>query len=273
VSEAGAAGARAAAAASLTFARHCVSTRGGAGGRDDIGSSSRARGDFAVWRTDGLELGGADDGWSRLLAPHRGIASSSRERRRGDGALVNADRLNRAAIGCSARFAAERPPTHVLDRRPASPRPACASSSLAAARSWSGRDRCRRPHRELASDLEPGRYAFVFWPPSAFFARVELEVELEEALPRPLLVSPYGCASYRGSSVDELSSSSRPHAPGRASRGDRDPSPQTTSSHAEDDERSRPRRPAIGQQTGLSARSAAEKGRPTTRARSSTSQR
>ena len=53
---------------------------------------------------------------------------------------------------------------------------------------------------ELASDLEPGRYALVFWPPSAFFARVELEVELEEGHYHvPLLVSPYGCASYLGS--------------------------------------------------------------------------
>ena len=42
--------------------------------------------------------------------------------------------------------------------------------------------------------------ALVFWPPSAFFARVELEVELEEGHYHvPLLVSPYGCASYRGS--------------------------------------------------------------------------
>jgi 5-hydroxyisourate hydrolase len=54
--------------------------------------------------------------------------------------------------------------------------------------------------RELARDLEPGRYALVFWPPSPFFTRVELEVELEDGHYHvPLLVSPYGCASYRGS--------------------------------------------------------------------------
>ncbi|MFO7570973.1 MAG: hydroxyisourate hydrolase [Gaiellaceae bacterium] len=53
---------------------------------------------------------------------------------------------------------------------------------------------------ELASGLEPGRYALVFWPPSPFFTRVELEVELVEGHYHvPLLVSPYGCASYRGS--------------------------------------------------------------------------
>lgn len=53
---------------------------------------------------------------------------------------------------------------------------------------------------EFASGLEPGRYALVFWPPSPFFTRVELEVELVEGHYHvPLLVSPYGCASYRGS--------------------------------------------------------------------------
>jgi 5-hydroxyisourate hydrolase len=54
--------------------------------------------------------------------------------------------------------------------------------------------------RELADDLEPGRYELVFWPPSPFFTRVELEIELVEGHYHvPLLVSPYGCASYRGS--------------------------------------------------------------------------
>ena len=52
----------------------------------------------------------------------------------------------------------------------------------------------------LVADLDPGRYALVFWPPSPFFTRVELEVELVEGHYHvPLLVSPYGCASYRGS--------------------------------------------------------------------------
>jgi 5-hydroxyisourate hydrolase-like protein (transthyretin family) len=53
---------------------------------------------------------------------------------------------------------------------------------------------------ELATGLDPGRYALVFWPPSPFFTRVELEVELGEGHHHiPLLISPYGCASYRGS--------------------------------------------------------------------------
>jgi 5-hydroxyisourate hydrolase len=53
---------------------------------------------------------------------------------------------------------------------------------------------------ELARDLEPGRYTLVFHPPSPFFRRVELELELEDGHYHvPLLFSPYSCASYRGS--------------------------------------------------------------------------
>ncbi len=52
----------------------------------------------------------------------------------------------------------------------------------------------------LADLLDPGLYRLVFEPPSPFFRRVELEVELGEGHYHvPLLVSPYGCASYRGS--------------------------------------------------------------------------
>jgi 5-hydroxyisourate hydrolase len=53
--------------------------------------------------------------------------------------------------------------------------------------------------RELA-DVPPGTYRLVFHPPSPFFRRVELEVELGEGHQHiPLLVSPYACATYRGS--------------------------------------------------------------------------
>jgi 5-hydroxyisourate hydrolase len=52
----------------------------------------------------------------------------------------------------------------------------------------------------LAEDLEAGSYRLVFHPPSPFFRRVELEIELDEGHYHvPLLVSPYSCASYRGS--------------------------------------------------------------------------
>jgi 5-hydroxyisourate hydrolase len=52
----------------------------------------------------------------------------------------------------------------------------------------------------LADDVEAGTYSVVFHPPSPFFTRVELQVELVDGHYHvPLLVSDYGCASYRGS--------------------------------------------------------------------------
>jgi 5-hydroxyisourate hydrolase len=53
---------------------------------------------------------------------------------------------------------------------------------------------------ELGTGLEPGEHAIVFHPPSPFFRRVQLDVELGDGHHHvPLLVSPYSCASYRGS--------------------------------------------------------------------------
>jgi 5-hydroxyisourate hydrolase len=53
--------------------------------------------------------------------------------------------------------------------------------------------------RELAQ-AEAGTYRIVFHPPSPFFRRVELEVELGDGHYHvPLLVSSYACATYRGS--------------------------------------------------------------------------
>jgi len=53
---------------------------------------------------------------------------------------------------------------------------------------------------QLCDDLDPGRYSVVFHPPSPFFTRVELQVELADGHHHlPLLVSPYGCVTYRGS--------------------------------------------------------------------------
>jgi 5-hydroxyisourate hydrolase len=53
--------------------------------------------------------------------------------------------------------------------------------------------------RDLA-DVAPGVYRLVFHPPSPFFRRVELELDLGEGdFHIPLLVSPFGCATYRGS--------------------------------------------------------------------------
>ena len=52
------------------------------------------------------------------------------------------------------------------------------------------------------NSLETGTYRIVFHPPSAFFRRIELEIAIEDPQRHyhvPLLVSPYACASYRGS--------------------------------------------------------------------------
>jgi 5-hydroxyisourate hydrolase len=53
---------------------------------------------------------------------------------------------------------------------------------------------------ELAARLEAGLYRLVFYPPSPFFRRVELEFTLDDGHYHvPLLVSPYSCTTYRGS--------------------------------------------------------------------------
>jgi 5-hydroxyisourate hydrolase len=53
---------------------------------------------------------------------------------------------------------------------------------------------------ELAAGLEPGRYRLVFHPPSSYFRRVELELELGEGHHHvPLLTSSFACVTYRGS--------------------------------------------------------------------------
>jgi 5-hydroxyisourate hydrolase len=52
----------------------------------------------------------------------------------------------------------------------------------------------------LAEGLEPGTYALAFEPPSPYFRRVELELELADGHHHvPLLVSSFGCVTYRGS--------------------------------------------------------------------------
>ena len=162
-----------------------------------------------VWRTDGLELGGADDPVAGLVfsAPHRvdRLVVEGEDVVRG-GALVHADedeiaRAHRAA-GAKIRRMSVSVSTHVLDTASGKPAARGARRAGAAAR---GRSRRARPTPTAASpssprDLEPGRYELVFWPPSPFFTRVELEVELDDGHHHiPLLVSPYGCASYRGS--------------------------------------------------------------------------
>jgi 5-hydroxyisourate hydrolase-like protein (transthyretin family) len=53
---------------------------------------------------------------------------------------------------------------------------------------------------QLAEGLDPGRYRLAFEPPSPYFRRVELELELADGHHHvPLLVSSFGCVTYRGS--------------------------------------------------------------------------
>jgi 5-hydroxyisourate hydrolase len=54
---------------------------------------------------------------------------------------------------------------------------------------------------ELAGELEPGDYRLVFFPASSpFFRRIEIEVAIDAGRTHiPLLLSPYGCTTYRGS--------------------------------------------------------------------------
>ncbi len=52
----------------------------------------------------------------------------------------------------------------------------------------------------LAADLDAGLYRLLFAPPSPFFRRVELVLQLEDGHYHvPLLVSSYSCTTYRGS--------------------------------------------------------------------------
>ena len=91
--------------------------------------------------------------------------------------------------------------THVLDT--AAGRPAsgvrvelCRGTEVLASAETDGDGRIA----PLAEALDAGRYSLVFWPPSPYFTRVELEVELSDGHHHvPLLVSPFGCATYRGS--------------------------------------------------------------------------
>jgi 5-hydroxyisourate hydrolase len=53
--------------------------------------------------------------------------------------------------------------------------------------------------RDLA-EVDPGLYRLVFHPPSPFFKRIEVELNLGDGdYHVPLLFSPFGCAIYRGS--------------------------------------------------------------------------
>jgi 5-hydroxyisourate hydrolase len=90
--------------------------------------------------------------------------------------------------------------THVLDTAAGRPASGVAVELLRGDASISAVETDADGRARLADDLEPGLYRLIFHPPSPFFRRVELELELGDGHHHvPLLVSPYGCATYRGS--------------------------------------------------------------------------
>ena len=90
--------------------------------------------------------------------------------------------------------------THVLDTAAGRPAPGVAVELLRDGATVVSTETDADGRARVADDLPPGTYRLVFHPPSPFFTRVELQVELAEGHYHvPLLVSPFGCASYRGS--------------------------------------------------------------------------
>ena len=90
--------------------------------------------------------------------------------------------------------------THVLDTAAGRPAPGVAVELLRDGDAVASAETDADGRARLADGLPAGTYRLVFHPPSPFFTRVELQVELSEGHYHvPLLVSPFGCASYRGS--------------------------------------------------------------------------
>ena len=90
--------------------------------------------------------------------------------------------------------------THVLDTAAGAPAAGVKIELLRGDETLARAETDADGRARLAGDLPPATYRLVFHPPSAFFRRVELSIELVDGHYHvPLLVSPYSCASYRGS--------------------------------------------------------------------------
>ncbi|MCY7301533.1 MAG: hydroxyisourate hydrolase [Thermoleophilia bacterium] len=90
--------------------------------------------------------------------------------------------------------------THVLDTATGKPAASVTVELLCGADLVASTATDADGRARLAESLDPGRYRLVFHPPSPFFTRVELEIVLEDGHYHvPLLISPFSCASYRGS--------------------------------------------------------------------------
>jgi 5-hydroxyisourate hydrolase len=91
--------------------------------------------------------------------------------------------------------------THVLDTATGAPATGVAVELLRGDEQVACLETDADGRARLADELALGRYRLVFHPPSEFFLRVEYELELDadRHYHVPLLVSPFSCASYRGS--------------------------------------------------------------------------
>ncbi len=90
--------------------------------------------------------------------------------------------------------------THVLDTAAGRPATGVKVELLQGSEQIAVTETDANGRARLAESLAAGVYRLVFHPPSEFFRRVELELELTDGHHHvPLLVSPFSCASYRGS--------------------------------------------------------------------------
>lgn len=90
--------------------------------------------------------------------------------------------------------------THVLDTERGRPGSGVRVELLRGEEMVATAETDRDGRARLADGLDPGTYSLAFEPPSPYFRRVELELELADGHHHvPLLVSSFGCVTYRGS--------------------------------------------------------------------------
>jgi 5-hydroxyisourate hydrolase len=90
--------------------------------------------------------------------------------------------------------------THVLDTRAGGPAAGVKVELFRGDELLASRETDADGRISDLADVEPGRYRLVFHPPSPFFRRIDLELDLGDGNYHvPLLFSPFGCSIYRGS--------------------------------------------------------------------------
>jgi 5-hydroxyisourate hydrolase len=90
--------------------------------------------------------------------------------------------------------------THVLDTERGRPAGGVRVELLRGDELVAGRETNEDGRIADLAEVEPGTYRLVFHPPSPFFRRVELVLELADGHDHvPLLLAPYSCTTYRGS--------------------------------------------------------------------------